>query len=138
MRPIYSEGESSGELQGIVGALLVDGGGRWTLSKNRKGLEREVGFKTFKKAWEFMNIVASESARQRHHPEWANVYNKTFIRWTTHSPSGLSLKDASMARFCDEQARAMGELNEASSENKTDNSGSSLVDRVVGGCCSSK
>jgi 4a-hydroxytetrahydrobiopterin dehydratase len=38
------------------------------------------------------------------------VYNTTFIRWTTHNPSGLSEKDVLMARFCDEKAAACGEL----------------------------
>jgi pterin-4a-carbinolamine dehydratase len=51
MRLIYLEGERANELRRLVGALLVDGGGRWTLSKSGKGLEREVRFKTFKKTW---------------------------------------------------------------------------------------
>lgn len=38
------------------------------------------------------------------------VYNTTFIRWTTHNPSGLSEKDVLMAQFCDEKAAACGEL----------------------------
>jgi 4a-hydroxytetrahydrobiopterin dehydratase len=38
------------------------------------------------------------------------VYNTTFIRWTTHSPPGLSEKDVVMARYCDEQAEICGEL----------------------------
>lgn len=40
----------------------------------------------------------------------SQVYNTTFIRWTTHSPSGLSHKDITMARFCDEKAAECGEL----------------------------
>lgn len=58
---------------------------------------------------EFMNIVAAECAVKKHHPEWSNVYNTTFIRWTTHSPPGLSEKDVAMARYCDEQAGICGE-----------------------------
>lgn len=38
------------------------------------------------------------------------MYNTTFIRWTTHSPPGLSAKDVEMARFCDEQAAVFGEV----------------------------
>jgi 4a-hydroxytetrahydrobiopterin dehydratase len=59
----------------------------------------------------FMNEVADECVKQRHHPEWSNVLNRTSIRWTTHRPKGLSLKDAHMARFCDEAATRHGELN---------------------------
>jgi len=48
---IYSEGEDGAELQRSVEPLLVDGGGQWALSRNGKGLERQIRFKTFKKTW---------------------------------------------------------------------------------------
>ena len=38
------------------------------------------------------------------------MYNKTFVRWTTHKPEGLSMKDIRMAAFSDEQAKAHGEI----------------------------
>ncbi len=57
-----------------------------------------------------MNSIASECKAQKHHPEWSNVYNTTFIRWTSHSPSGLSEKDVVMASFCDEKAVEFSEL----------------------------
>ena len=38
------------------------------------------------------------------------VYNKVFVRWTTHNPSGLSHKDIALARICDERAAALGEV----------------------------
>ena len=44
------------------------------------------------------------------------VYNKTLIRWTTHRPEGLSIKDVTMAAFCDEQGKASGELDAASAD----------------------
>jgi len=56
-----------------------------------------------------MSEVANECKKQKHHPEWANVFNRTEIRWTTHKPHGLSLKDTHMARFCDEAAERHGE-----------------------------
>lgn len=56
-----------------------------------------------------MNAVAAECKKQKHHPEWTNVFNKTHIRWTTHNPEGLSGKDTNMARFCDEAGREFGE-----------------------------
>ena len=40
------------------------------------------------------------------------VYNTTFIRWTTHSPPGLSGKDTELAAICDELARSFGEVQE--------------------------
>ncbi|KAK5108956.1 hypothetical protein LTR62_007671 [Meristemomyces frigidus] len=87
---------------------LVDHG-RWRLSTDGRELERTFKFRTFKVTWEFMNQVAEECKAQRHHPEWTNVFNRTAIKWTTHKPLGLSLKDTHMARFCDEVAAELGE-----------------------------
>ena len=65
------------------------------------------------------------------------VYNTAFIRWTTHSPPGLSAKDVLMARFCDEKAEECGEL--AVEAGKEDGGvGKELADRVAtegGDCC---
>lgn len=58
---------------------------------------------------DFMNVVAGECKKQKHHPEWTNVFNKTHIRWTTHNPEGLSAKDTRMAKFCDEAGKEFGE-----------------------------
>lgn len=49
--PIFSEGEEVETLSEKVSSLLVIGGGRWTLSKDRKGIERDFQFSTFKKTW---------------------------------------------------------------------------------------
>lgn len=57
-----------------------------------------------------MNAVAAHCKQHRHHPEWSNVYNKTHIRWTTHRPEGLSSKDVTMARLCDEAGETFGEV----------------------------
>ncbi|KAK0111385.1 hypothetical protein ONS95_001746 [Cadophora gregata] len=119
--------------------LLKINGGKWTLIESGKGIERCFKFKTFKKTWEFMNLIAAECAVQKHHPEWSNVYNTTFIRWTTHSPPGLSEKDVLMARFCDGKA---GECDEVVVEDDgRGDVGRDLVDRVAvegGDCCDPK
>ena len=52
---------------------LTDGQGRWNISATRSGLEREFKFKTFKTTWAFMNAVAEQAAKKKHHPEWSNV-----------------------------------------------------------------
>lgn len=97
-----------------------------------------------------MNRVAEQAGRSRHHPEWSNVYNTTFIRWTTHSPPGLSMLDCEMATFCDQAAAQLGEVlddgpaetqNDEASTNGTqeENEGMcGLTDRAVkagGDCC---
>jgi len=118
--------------------LLKDNGGKWSLIDSGKGIERGFKFKGFKKCWEFMNLVAPECVVKKHHPEWSNVYNTTFIRWTTHSPPGLSEKDVLMARFCDEKARECGEVEVKEGEGEGGSRGQELVDRVEkegGDCC---
>jgi 4a-hydroxytetrahydrobiopterin dehydratase len=88
-----------------------------------------------------MNVVAEECKVKKHHPEWSNVYNTTFIRWTTHLPPGLSAKDIEMAQFCDEQALVFGELMPESQEEEAlegQDVGKELADRVAvegGDCC---
>lgn len=57
-----------------------------------------------------MNQIAAECKKQKHHPEWTNIYNKTHIRWTTHNPEGLSSKDTAMATFCNQAGEQFGEL----------------------------
>jgi 4a-hydroxytetrahydrobiopterin dehydratase len=83
---------------------------RWQLTPSGEGIQRLFRFKTFKAAWSFMERVAGECKTAKHHPEWANVYNTVFVRWTTHKPKGLSEKDIAMAMFCDEHAAELGEV----------------------------
>lgn len=60
-------------LKAALPPLLRSTGGSWALSPAANGLERDFKFKTFKRTWEFMNAVAAEAARVKHHPEWSNV-----------------------------------------------------------------
>lgn len=80
-----------------------------------------------------MNHVAAESKKQKHHPEWTNIYNQTRIRWTTHNPEGLSAKDTLMARFCDDAARQFGEIQDRTTQKSTEGWESNARD-----CCSCK
>merc|ERR1712093_60646 len=127
-QPTFSSNYDPAQGNQDLAPLLKSNGGKWTLIESGKGVERGFKFKTFKKTWEFMNLVAAECAVQKHHPEWSNVYNTTFIRWTTHSPPGLSEKDVVMVRFCDEKA---GECGEVVVEDEGKGIGRDLVDRVA-------
>jgi 4a-hydroxytetrahydrobiopterin dehydratase len=88
-----------------------------------------------------MDRVAAECKSAKHHPEWANVYNTVFVRWTTHVPRGLSEKDVRMAGFCDEIAGELGVLVEEAKEGGEveENGGAEgLADGLVveaGDCC---
>jgi 4a-hydroxytetrahydrobiopterin dehydratase len=121
---------------------------RWKITATQNGVEKEFKFKTFKATWAFLSSVAGEAQKARHHPEWSNVYNVAFIRWTTHHPAGLSELDLKMAKFCDEKAAENNEVIPAPSEQEPttaeafegeDNGGMcSLTNRAVtagGDCC---
>ncbi|KAL8371938.1 hypothetical protein RB595_001646 [Gaeumannomyces hyphopodioides] len=113
-RPTYSTGSDAAQLDVALAPLLASSsppgsGGRWALTADGGGLERSFRFKTFAKTWDFMTAVSLQCKIRNHHPEWSNVYNTTFIRWTTHNPKGLSALDAELAAKCDDLAREFGE-----------------------------
>ncbi|KAF5688417.1 pterin-4-alpha-carbinolamine dehydratase [Fusarium circinatum] len=125
-QPQFSAGTDAASVTPALKALTSEGG-RWTLTKDGAALERQFKFKTFSKTWvsdlrilrsavrvnsaqDFMTGVSLQCKIKNHHPEWSNVYNTTFIRWTTHNPAGLSDKDISMAAECDALAEQLGEL----------------------------
>ncbi|QPG94772.1 hypothetical protein C2857_006938 [Epichloe festucae Fl1] len=116
MRPRFTPGTDKASATTALTPLLTASGGRWTLTSEGGALERSFKFKTFAKTW---------------------VYNTTFIRWTTHSPEGLSEKDVSLATLCDSVAKDFGELDPepTSCEVRT------LADEAVStsrDCCTSK
>ncbi|KAI9760625.1 MAG: hypothetical protein M1835_000141, partial [Candelina submexicana] len=78
----------------------------WTLTKDGKALEKTFQFPTFKDTWNYMETIVIRARSERHHPEWANSFDRLFIRWTTHEPSGLSVKDVRLAKYCDVIAAA--------------------------------
>ena len=57
------------------------------------------------------------------------VHQKTFIRWTTHRPDGLSIKDVEMAALCDEEGGCHGEIGGSVTET-FDFKGKELVEAV--------
>lgn len=72
------------------------------------------------------------------------MYNTTFIRWTTHSPKGLSVKDLKLAMICDALAKDFGEVEEAppAAEGEATSCGiRGLADKAAGtagDCCTPK
>ncbi|KAL6860186.1 hypothetical protein ACO1O0_004212 [Amphichorda felina] len=109
-QPRFSPGTDEAAATGHLSSLLVSEGGRWTLANDGEAIERSFKFKTFAKAWDFMTAVSLQCKIKHHHPEWSNVYNTTYVRWTTHNPKGLSALDLDMADACDAIASDLGEL----------------------------
>ncbi|KAI0380040.1 transcriptional coactivator/pterin dehydratase [Hypomontagnella monticulosa] len=112
--PRFSAGVDEPALTRALEHLLISAehGGRWALIPGGEGLERSFKFKTFAKTWDFMTAVSLQCKLKNHHPEWSNVYNTTYIRWTTHNPKGLSTKDVELATICDNLAKDFGEITE--------------------------
>ncbi|RYP81249.1 hypothetical protein DL769_002079 [Monosporascus sp. CRB-8-3] len=68
------------------------------------------------------------------------VYNTTYIRWTTHNPQGMSAKDVELAAVCDGLARDFGEIAEEGGGGATGEM-RRLADRgaaSAGDCCRPK
>ncbi|KAE9993313.1 hypothetical protein EG327_005507 [Venturia inaequalis] len=107
-KPQFAPGVDQTTLTSSLSPLLHPTG-KWALTSASTGLQRTFKFKTFNKAWTFMDKVAAECKKHKHHPEWANTYNTVFVRWTTHVPKGLTEKDVNMAKVCDEVAKEVGE-----------------------------
>jgi 4a-hydroxytetrahydrobiopterin dehydratase len=79
--------------------------------------------------------------RIAYYVELRKIYNKTFIRWTTHNPPGLSMKDIQMAKYCDEQAIVLGEVQIPSGTRDQTAHIRDLADQVAmgsGDCCTSR
>lgn len=87
----------SSELERLL-ASLPD----WRLDAQRGAISREYTFADFLQAFGFMTKIAIASETKNHHPEWANVYNRVSITWTTHDAGGITMNDIDMARECDQ------------------------------------
>lgn len=61
-------------------------------------LQAALQFKDFKAAFTFMTIVAELAEIHAHHPEWSNVYNRVWIKLTTHDAGNrVTHKDHELA-----------------------------------------
>jgi 4a-hydroxytetrahydrobiopterin dehydratase len=77
----------------------------WDLDRQAGGsIRREFRFPDFNDAFAFMTRVAGHAEAMDHHPEWQNVYNRVWIRLTTHDAGGLTEKDIKLAQAIDREA----------------------------------
>ena len=65
-------------------------------------IERTFQFSDFSEAWAFMSRVALVAEQMNHHPEWSNVYNRVFVKLTTHDSNGVTQLDLDMAKRMNE------------------------------------
>ncbi|MEW5886773.1 MAG: 4a-hydroxytetrahydrobiopterin dehydratase [Pseudomonadota bacterium] len=80
----------------------------WRFNPQRHALERRLVFSDFNAAFGFMSRVALAAEQRNHHPEWANVYNRVEIAFTTHEVGGLSMRDIEFALWVDTLAAGVG------------------------------
>jgi len=73
----------------------------WTLSRDAKSIIKELVFKNFDKAMDFVNMVADAAEFEGHHPDIDIRYNKVKLELSTHSIGGLSENDFVLASKID-------------------------------------
>ncbi len=73
----------------------------WKLVENK--LQINLKFKSFKKAFEFMQKIAIQSEILNHHPHWTNDYNKLEIKLYTHDKGRITELDFKLAKIIDDK-----------------------------------
>ena len=71
-------------------------------SKRAQTIHRTFKFDGFLGSIAFVNRIARKAQKVNHHPDIAICFNKVTLKLTTHDEGGLTGKDFSLARQCDE------------------------------------
>jgi 4a-hydroxytetrahydrobiopterin dehydratase len=71
-------------------------------SKRAQTILRTFKFEGFLKSIAFVNRIAGKAQKINHHPDIDIRFNKVTLKLTTHDEGGLTKKDFSLARQCDE------------------------------------
>jgi 4a-hydroxytetrahydrobiopterin dehydratase len=91
-------------------SLLSQLGEGWQLSGDATMLSRQIGFKNFLRAMDFLNRLAEVAEQENHHPDFClQGWNKVRIELSTHSIGGLSRNDFIMAAKLEELRREISE-----------------------------
>ena len=71
-------------------------------SKRAQTIVRTFQFEGFLNAIDFVNRIAKKAQKSDHHPDIDIRFNKVTLKLTTHDEGGITEKDFSLARQCDE------------------------------------
>jgi 4a-hydroxytetrahydrobiopterin dehydratase len=71
-------------------------------SKRGQTILRTFQFEGFLESIDFVNRVAKKAQKADHHPDIDIRFSKVTLKLTTHDEGGITKKDFSLARQCDE------------------------------------
>src|ERR1017187_2839452 len=71
-------------------------------SKRAQTILRTFKFEGFLKSMDFVNQIARKAQKSNHHPDIDIRFDKVTLKLTTHDEGGITRKDFSLARQCDE------------------------------------
>jgi len=70
-------------------------------SQSGEALQRTFRFDDFKQAMQFVDKVATQAERMKHHPDIMIRYNKVTLTLSTHDVGGISSNDFKFAAATD-------------------------------------
>jgi 4a-hydroxytetrahydrobiopterin dehydratase len=71
-------------------------------SKRAQTIFRTFKFEGFLKGIEFVNRIAKRAQKLNHHPDIDIRFNQVMLTLTTHDEGGITEKDFTLAKQCDE------------------------------------
>ena len=71
-------------------------------SKRAQTIVRTFQFEGFLNGIDFVDRIARKAQKSNHHPDIDVRFNKVTLKLTTHDEGGITEKDFSLARQCDE------------------------------------
>ena len=71
-------------------------------SKRAQTIFRTFKFEGFLKGIDFVNRIAGKAQKMNHHPDIDIHFDQVTLTLTTHDEGGITEKDFSLARQCDE------------------------------------
>lgn len=71
-------------------------------SKRAQTIFRTFKFKGFPESIDFVNRIARKAQKANHHPDIDIRFDKVTLKLTTHDEGGITAKDFSLARQCEE------------------------------------
>lgn len=71
-------------------------------SNRARTISRTFIFEGFLNGIDFVNRIAAKAQKNNHHPDVDIRFNKVKLKVSTHDAGGLTPKDFSLARQCDE------------------------------------